>query len=130
MKKMGVQNATIMMHTTLVSIIVFLSNLIPIIGPSLASRSIGFNEFRLNTSGKITRKLLITSIILGHAIFFLCLGLLLNFCVDFAYQQYSWLIIGLGLIGNLAFSIIFYFVGVSIYKKRYRKGQLGWKGKK
>jgi len=131
MERMGIQNTMIIMYAILISITVFLSNLIPIIGPSLASRSIGFNEFRWNmTHEGVTRKLLIPSIILGHAFFFLFFGLFLNFGIEFAYQQYFWLIILPGLAVNLAFSMSFYFVGVSIYKKRYRKGQLGWKGKK
>lgn len=131
MKGAEIEKAMLMVHAMLIGVIIFLTNLIPIIGPSLASRSIGFNEFRWNMMHEgITRKFLITPIIIGHIIFFLFLGLFLSFGIEFAYQQYFWLIIGLGLVGNLVLSIIFYFVGVSIYKKRRKKRQLGYRIKK
>jgi hypothetical protein len=111
-----------LLFSVLITIIIFLSNLIPIIGTSLASNSIGFNEKRWKKRYKeIKRKMLIIPIIIGNFLFSallaLFLALFLSFSLEFTHQQYLWIIVGLLLVCNLTFSISFYFIGIASYKK-------------
>ena len=98
--------------------IIFLSNLVPILGPIIISGGIGYNEKRFRRSCyNIKRKSLIISILTGNLLYFLIIGILIDYIIELEHQSYFWLIIFSGFLISFIFSIIFYFIG----KKRYDK---------
>lgn len=96
----------------------FFSNLIPIIGPCLASSAMGYSEKRFKKLYEIPRKSIILAITIGHSLFFFIVGITINFCAIFLNQKIFWIIILSGLLVNIALSIIFYFIGAMRYQKR------------
>ncbi len=101
----------------LFAILIFWSNLIPIIGPSLFSSGIGFNQKRFESRYEINKKLLLLAILIGNLAFSFFAGITINYLFEFVNQIYFWIIISSGFLINQAFSTIFYFIG----KKRYAK---------
>ncbi|PKM91735.1 hypothetical protein CVU82_00830 [Candidatus Falkowbacteria bacterium HGW-Falkowbacteria-1] len=114
----GNSNQTfIRMSMSLLSVLVTISNVIPIAGPSVIGYAIGYNRYRWKKYYGIRRKSLISSIIIGEIIFFSIIALITRAAVHFHNPETFWYLILAGFVTNSLFSIIFYFVG----KKKYYK---------
>lgn len=97
------------------SFIFFMSNIIPVIGPSLASYSFGRGGKKFRQRYDISKIAIIRTMIAGHIMFFTISGIILNFIIDFHDQTNLWFLIITGFLLNTLCSIFFYTFGKNCF---------------
>ncbi len=114
---MAEKNLALNFTILIISILLFLSCFLPIIGPLTVSWALGFNKKRHELYGMLKKHSLM-AITIGELMFFTSLSWILASGVEFYNPVLFWYIVVGAFVLTYALSIIFYFIGVYQYKKR------------
>ena len=99
------------------SLLFFVSNIIPIVGPSFLAYAFGFSMYRIEHYG-LSKIHILISMTIGELIFFIISFLIIKASFLFYNPETFWYLIIIGFISNYLFSIIFYFLGLMKLKSK------------